>query len=295
VNSASGAAAQVLVVGGTGRVGGEVIRQLQADGIAVRALVRPHSRRRAALAGDIEIAEGDLGDRSSLDAAVTGVSAVFVAVSDHPRQAEWECSLIDAAESQGSLRLVKVSAFAASLEAPPGYGRIHAAVERRLARSTLRWTVLQPYMYMQNFLEMARPVRRAGRLPLPLGRSPVAFIDARDVSTAAACVLKKGGHGQRTYILTGSAALTGDDVAAAMSRSLQRRVRYLAVPQWLAGAMMRMDGVSRWDARMRAELFAMLRDGGEAPINDNYHQLTGLSPASLERFLHDHRPVFSGH
>jgi len=83
---------------------------------------------------------------------------------------------VDAAENEGPLRLVKVSAFAASLEPPPGYGRIHAAVEQRLARSTLRWTVLQPYMYMQNFLDMATPIRRAGRLPLPLGHSPVAYV-----------------------------------------------------------------------------------------------------------------------
>lgn len=282
----------VLIVGATGRVGGEVLRLLKDQGIAVRALLRPGSSSTLAEHPGVEIAQGALGDRASVDAAVEGTAACFLAVRDHPDQAQWENSLIDALEAHASIPLVKVSAFAASLVPPPGYGAIHAQVEQRLRRSTLRWTVLQPYMYMQNFLDVAAPVRKLGCLPLPLGRSRVGFIDARDVARAAACVLAAGNHTGQTHVLTGGEALSCAEVAGALSEALHRRVRYVAVPQGFAGLLMRADGVSRWDVAMRAELFAMLRANGEARISDAYTRLTGAEPTSVGAFLRDHRSVF---
>ena len=104
---------------------------------------------------------GDLGDRDSLDVATKGIQAAFIASRDHPDQVQWETNLIASLEARAPVQLVKVSAFAASLDPPPGYGRNHAAIEARLRESRLPWTVLQPYMYMQNFLEMANAVRYA--------------------------------------------------------------------------------------------------------------------------------------
>ena len=293
MNPAPGDARPVLIVGATGRIGSEVIRLLLAQGISVRALVRPGSPLTLPGAAGVEVVSGELGGRASLDSAVRGVAACVVAVRDHPDQAQWESALIDTLETHAPVPLVKVSAFAASLSPPPGYGRAHAEVEEKLRRSTLPWTVLQPYMYMQNLLDMATPVRKLGCLPLPLGRCRVAFIDARDVARAAAGVLVAGEHAGQTHVLTGGQALSGADLATALSEVLDRRVRYLAVPQALASLLMRADGVSRWDVAMRAELFAMLRENGESRTSDACTRLTGTAPTSVHAFLRDHRPVFS--
>lgn len=283
----------ILVVGATGRIGGELIRLLTAAGKPVRALVRPGSASATQFPQGVEIAPGDLGDRDSLDAATDQIAAAFVAVRDHPDQVQWESNLIASLETSNPVQLVKVSAFAASLDPAPGYGRIHAAIEARLRESGLPWTVLQPYMYMQNFLEIADAVRYAGRIPLPLGHSRVAFIDARDVARAAASVLGESGHDEQTYVLTGPESLRCADVAEAMTAVLARKVGYVPVPQWLAGRLMRLSGVTDWDVEMRTELFQMLRRNGEADTNDTLARLTGAGPTPLQAFLRDHRPVFA--
>ena len=283
----------VLVVGATGRIGGELIRLLTAAGQPVRALVRPESASATSFPQGVETVTGDLCDCASLDAATNGIDAAFVAIRDHPDQAQLETNLIASLEARAPVQLVKVSAFAASLSPPPGYGRIHAAIEERLRESALRWTVLQPYMYMQNFLEIADAVRYAGRIPLPLGHSRVAFIDARDVARAAASVLGESGHDEQTYVLTGPESLRCADVAEAMTAVLERKVGYVPVPQWLAGRLMRLSGATDWDVEMRTELFQMLRRNGEADTNDTLARLTGTGATPVQAFLRDYRPAFA--
>jgi len=72
-----------LVTGANGFLGAAVARALLADGRPVRALVRRGSDRRNLAALDVEIVEGDLNDRASLDAAVRGCAAVFHVAADY--------------------------------------------------------------------------------------------------------------------------------------------------------------------------------------------------------------------
>jgi dihydroflavonol-4-reductase len=72
-----------LVTGASGFLGAAVARALLADGERVRAFVRRGSDRRNLAGLDVEIAEGDLNDRESLDSAVRGCGAVFHVAADY--------------------------------------------------------------------------------------------------------------------------------------------------------------------------------------------------------------------
>jgi dihydroflavonol-4-reductase len=73
----------VLVTGATGFVGGNLVRELLADGHSVRVLVRPRSDRRALEGCAVEIAEGDLLDPDSLRRAAAGARHVYHAAADY--------------------------------------------------------------------------------------------------------------------------------------------------------------------------------------------------------------------
>ena len=73
----------VLVTGGTGFVGANVVRELVGLGAPVRVLARPGGDRRALDGVKLEIAEGDLLDRASLARAVKGVDTVYHAAADY--------------------------------------------------------------------------------------------------------------------------------------------------------------------------------------------------------------------
>lgn len=72
-----------MVTGATGFVGSAIARALLNAGRRVRVLARPGGDRRNLTGLDVEIAEGDLTDAASLDAAVEGCDAVFHAAADY--------------------------------------------------------------------------------------------------------------------------------------------------------------------------------------------------------------------
>ena len=68
---------KVLVTGANGFVGSHLCKQLLEKGVEVRGLVRPGSDRRQLTGVEVELAEGDVADASTLDAAVEGVEIVY--------------------------------------------------------------------------------------------------------------------------------------------------------------------------------------------------------------------------
>jgi dihydroflavonol-4-reductase len=114
----------VLVTGGTGFVGANVVRELVHDGASVRVLVRRSSDRLALDGLPVELIEGDLTDRSSIDRAVAGVFTVFHVAADYrlwaadPRvlyraNVDGTRTVIEAAMKAGVRRIVYTSTVGA--------------------------------------------------------------------------------------------------------------------------------------------------------------------------------------
>ena len=112
----------VLVVGATGLLGSEICQLLVAGGEPVRALIRSSSDRTKVekLRGlGVETFEGDLKNRSSLDAACQGMSAIISTASATLSRQEGDTlqtvdrdgqlSLIDAAKAARVERFILIS------------------------------------------------------------------------------------------------------------------------------------------------------------------------------------------
>ena len=75
-----GAGDLVLVVGATGGTGQQIVRELNAAGFKVRALVRDPAKAQATLGDTVEYATGDVRQRPTLDAALKGVRYAISAI-----------------------------------------------------------------------------------------------------------------------------------------------------------------------------------------------------------------------
>jgi nucleoside-diphosphate-sugar epimerase len=162
---------KVLVTGGSGFLGSHVVEQLAAAGHEVRALVRKTSNRKfLATLANVELAEGSVEDRKSVDAAMKGVNAVVHsagAVKALHEAAFFECNtqgtvnLLDAAieHAPDLVRFVHVSSLEAcgpSLDGKPvplqqehpvtAYGRSKLAAEKEVIarKDKLPVVVLRP-------------------------------------------------------------------------------------------------------------------------------------------------------
>jgi uncharacterized protein YbjT (DUF2867 family) len=157
----------ILVCGGTGDLGGRIVRGLHAAGSPVRALVRQGSDRSRLAGLGVELVEGDFRDAESLRRAVTGVETVVSTVTVITRALAGEKgagfasvdnaghrALIAAAEAAGASRFVYVSAARARKQpmagTPLGLGKI--ATEDSLVASALREVIVRPDQFQEIWL-----------------------------------------------------------------------------------------------------------------------------------------------
>lgn len=283
---------EILIIGGTGKIGSELVSLLMNDGIHFRLLVRQNSTAQLPRYDNYEVVHGDLAESEKLKIALQDIQQIFLLSRDQPRLGELERNLIKLAKESGVKKIVKSSAFAAGLQPPVGYGISHAESEQKLIACGLKWVILRPYMFMQNLLELSDLIMSRNLMPLPLAKAKIGLIDARDIALVAKTVLTEDGYDNKFYELTGPDALSMTDCAEILSGILGRSIRYRSPPYWIAGLMMRIQGVSAWDVAMRRQLFKMIRDGGETKITRDVEHITGQKPRSFEKFLRENQNVF---
>jgi uncharacterized protein YbjT (DUF2867 family) len=214
-----------LVIGGTGTVGGEVVRLLKAQGHEVRVLTRS-----AAKAGDlpegVEAAVGDLADPQNLRGPLDGVDGVFLATPVSPDETRLGLNAVGAIREAGIGRLVYMSVHRAD-ECPhiPHFAS-KLPIERAARESGLAWTILRPNHFFQNDLWHRNAILGRGVYPEPMGGVGLSRVDVRDIADAAVAALTGPGHEGKTYPLVGPDVLTGEAVASIYGRLLGRPVRY---------------------------------------------------------------------
>lgn len=187
---------KVLVTGGSGFLGSHVAEQLSAAGHTVVALVRKSSNRKfLSTLPNVELAEGSVEDRASVDRAAKGVDAVVHSAGLVKARTEaefFECNtqgtvnLLEAAiaHAPNLKRFVHVSSLEAcgpSLDGRPvpadqerpvtAYGRSKLAAEKEVVarRDKLPVVVLRPAaIYGPRDVEILEAFRAASKRQYPV-------------------------------------------------------------------------------------------------------------------------------
>jgi uncharacterized protein YbjT (DUF2867 family) len=281
----------ILVTGATGRVGREVVQQLAASKMPVRALVRSADRAGDLAGPGVELAVGDLEDPGSLDRALAGVRSVFLASPAEPKLSEREGNAIEAARRAGVRFIVKVS-VSGGPDAPTQIGRWHWATEKRLAGSGIASTILRPTLYMQGAFLWLSEIAESGHIHLPMGDGRASVVDARDVAAVAVRAIQSGGLPQPLYDVTGPAAVSFDEIAAAISQAAGRPVVYVDVTprQWKKERLA--AGVPAWLVEDMLYLYGAYREGYGGAVSTAVRDVTGRDPRSFAEFARDHAARF---
>ena len=286
-----------LVVGGTGTIGGEVLRQLSEADVAVRALVRSEARadRLGGRADDVVVA--DLADQATLRQALDGVDGVFVATPGAPDQLRLESNLVEAvAASDRPAHLVKLAALGYDAVPPEQgirFGATHARVVQRIRELDVPHTVLAPSGFMTNFLGNAGTVRENRAIYGSAGDGAISWIDPVDVGAVAVHVLTCGGHDGASYALTGPELLTFAQVAQRLSTVVGQEVQYVDLSPEAFEQALRSAGVDDWTATALTELHQVYRAHQAEVVTDEVEKATGRAPTSLEAWLEEHRGAFA--
>lgn len=262
----------ILVLGGTGKTGGRVVRQLREKGVSVRVGSRNGTPR------------FDWGDPDTWASALEGVDAVYVI--DRRAEVGQEAireleAFVRAASDAGVRRLVHLSSRAAEV----GGEDPLALTEGVIKRSGMEWTIVRASWFAQNFSEWDFFTRQiaAGEVVLSTGDGRQPFVDVEDIAAVAVAALTEGGHHGQTYDVTGPRALSFGDAAAEIAKATGRPVTYRP----LSGADYREYLIARGQEGPLgvADLFGYIARGETAEVSDDVRRVLGREPRDFADFV----------
>lgn len=216
----------ILVIGAAGHAAGEVVPALHSRGVRLRGLVRRDEQRASVEnRGAAETVVGDLRDPATIDAAMSGVDAVFyIAPAFLPDEAAVGQRVVTAAIHAGVRRIVFSSVIHPSLSLINHTAK--APVEAAIYDSGMEYTVLQPGLFFQNFAAGWTRTVETGVLAEPWSTDTrFSRVDYRDVADAAAIALTEDRLLAGTYELAAAGHHNRHDVAAMISQVTGRDIR----------------------------------------------------------------------
>ena len=274
---------KILVTGGTGNVGAEVVKELRKRKADIRLLVRKE--------GDptpkgVEIVVGDLLDPVSVQKAMHGVDKLYLLNAVVPDELTQGLIAYDLARKLKVKHIVYHSVFRVDRFKDVPHFASKLAIENAMREFDVPFTIIRPNYFSQNDATLKDALSKAGTYPMPLGQVGVSAVDIRDIAEAAAIALTSDGHFGKTYNLNGPEALSGPRMASIWSGLLGKEVRYSGDDMDAFEVQMRKRAPSwsAFDIRMMFQGYlerGFVAEPGDVEILTN---LLGHAPRRYEEF-----------
>ena len=233
---------KILITGGTGFVGGHLVRELLGRGHTLRLLVH---RRAPTADPSIEQVEGDVASPGGLHGAAEGCDAVINlvgiirelpgrGVTFRRLHVEATASVLGEARRAGVRRCLQMSALGTRPAAVSAYHRTKWEAEELVRGSGLSWTIFRPSLIFgpkDAFVNMlADQLRLAPVMPvIGSGAYRLQPIHADDVARCFALALEMPETVGQTYGLCGDRPMSYlellDTIAAAMGKRVPFKPR----------------------------------------------------------------------
>jgi uncharacterized protein YbjT (DUF2867 family) len=256
----------VLVVGGTGMLGGQVVAELLSRGKPVRALVRPTSDARRLEQTGVEIARGDMMDPASLLKAMNGADAVISTAAGYTRHSKGDTdeidkignrNLADAASQAGVRRFVLTSILTCDQTPEVPHFWHKKLTEDRLEELGVPFVSLRPGAFLDMITQMGGNPFTKGRL-MWFGSPmiPLTYVLTSDLAGYLADAVDAPGLDGQRIDIGWDRPVSMQEIAQISGRLLGRPIRVRSVPAGLintAGAV-----VGRFNPMVK-DLTAMMR------------------------------------
>lgn len=272
----------IAVSGATGQIGGRVARLLDAAGESQRLVLRDPSR--SPVAGVETAVIKDYADFDALVTALRGTGPVLmISGMEAVDRLDQHKAFVDAAVAAGVDQLVYTSYFGAGPTATFSHGRLHFATEEYIKASGLGYTFLRDNLYADFLGYLAGD---DGVIRGPAGSGRLSAVAQDDVAEVAATVLRNpAAHAGRTYDLTGPESFSLAEIAALLTETLGKPIRYVDETLDEAYASRASYNAEPWLVDAWVSTYTAIAAGEMAAISGDVELVTGRRATSLETVL----------
>lgn len=217
---------KILVIGASGRVGSQVVEELNKNtqGISVRVAT---SRAEQAEKWNSEGKDAvvlDLNAPDTFPDALRGVERVFLLTGYTADMLFQSKKLVDAAVEAGVSYIVHLGVFSSGKDLIPHF-TWHDLVENYIRASGIAWTNIHPNVIAESIFIRTPPMTETLSFTVSSGDTPQGWVFVKDIAEVAATVLREGPekHNEQDYWLS-TEVQTSSEVAATISAAVGKEI-----------------------------------------------------------------------
>ena len=243
---------KVLVVGGTGTLGRQIVRHGIDQEHNIRCLVRNRAKASFLKEWGAELIKGDICQPETLKEAFEDIDVVIDAATARAtdslsiKQIDWEgkVNLIQAAAAAKVKRYVFFSILNAEDFENVPLMEIKSCTEKFLAESGLDYTILRLAGFMQGLIgQYGIPILDNQAVWVSGENTPIAYMNTQDIAKFAIKAIEIPETANNTYPVVGTRAWTADQIIKLCERLSGKQAKISRIP---IGLLRFLRGFTRW-------------------------------------------------
>ena len=288
----------ILVIGGTGTLGRQIVKQALDEGYQVKCLVRDF--RRGAFLKDwgAELIYGDLSIPSTIPTSLNGVttiidSATIRSTSSYTSETiDWrgKLALVEAAKLVGIKKFIYFSVLNASKNPSIPLLSLKLKMEKKLETSGLNYTIFQCSGFFQGLIsQYALPILENETIWLPGNSAPVAYLDTQDAAKAVVQSLGNTEYDKKTVSLIGEKFWTSKEIVELCERLSGKTANISYIPFVAFSLLRRFFRFFEftWNIADRLQ-FGEIADDASLRVKPTNEIIWSINRLSLESYLQEY-------
>ena len=237
----------ILVLGGTGTLGRQIVKQALDEGYQVKCMVRDFRRGAFLKEWGAELIYGDLSIPSTIPVALKGVTTVIDSstirsTSSYTAEAvDWKgkLALLEASKLIGIKKFISFSALNASANSAIPLMDLKLQMEEKIKSSGLNYTIFQCSGFFQGLIsQYALPILENETIWLQSNAAPLAYLDTQDAAKIVVQSLKSLAYDKMIVSLIGEKFWTSNEIIELCERLCGKTAKISYIP-FLAFSILR--------------------------------------------------------
>ncbi|MCX7305462.1 MAG: NmrA family NAD(P)-binding protein [Hyphomicrobiales bacterium] len=289
----------IFVTGASGHLGSAIIDHLLgSQGVAASRIIagtRNPEKLAKRVASGVTVRKVDFDDVASLEKAFAGAGTVLIVSTDALDGAGTRLrqhkAAIAAAAKAGAKRIAYTSLPVPDVS-KVSFAPDHLQSEEAIKATGLPYTIFRNNWYAENLFMALPQALASGNWYTSAGGGRTAYVARDDIAAAIAAAVATPPAASVTYTLTGSEALTNEEVAALAEKILGKSVAVVQLTdEQLAGGM-KAAAVPEAYIPTFVSFDAATRAGNLALVTSDVETLSGRKPQKLSAFLEANKGAF---
>lgn len=283
----------LLIIGGTGTLGRQIVLQALTKGYQVRCLVRNFRKASFLKEWGAELVYGDLSKPETIPPCFKGITAIIDASSsranelDSLKEVDWrgKLSLIEAAKRAKIQRFIFFSAQNVEDFQRIPLMKVKNGIEVKLKDSKIPYTIFRLTGFYQGLIEeYAIPILENLPIWITNEKSYVSYMDTQDIAKFCLRALQIPQTTNQTFILSGSRGWFSSEIISLCEQLAGQQAKLQRVPLVLLKFVSRFFGFFEWgqnisDRLAFAEILNTEKDLSKSTID--LYKIFKMNPSEI--------------